>query len=95
MLKFLVIVLIIVFNVANIGCVSNRSHLNTTWEFPQKPAKREVNSIPLRKGIAFTPEIDGVFLDVHSLENLLFNIDELDIYIKKQKFLIDTIRKHK
>jgi len=77
------------------GCATSKQNYNTVWEFPPKPIKREVNSVTVKKGIPFTPESDGIYLDIKSLENLLFNIDELDIYIEKQKFLIETIRKYK
>lgn len=96
MYKNLVIVLIIAFNAIFIaGCVTiSPSEEVRVWPNISAPSKKNVNSIPLFADKPFTPKTDGLFLDINSANNLMFNLDELDAYIAKQEALIKEMKRY-
>jgi hypothetical protein len=94
MLKTFLIALTVAFSVAAlVGCRTvNPIISGMDWPEPSKPIEKRVNSVPLKKGVVFTPASDGIFLDKESAANILFNVDELDVYIAKQIKLIEEIK---
>ena len=93
MLKTFLIALIVAFSVVTSGCRTVDPLIRgMDWPEPSKPIEKRVESIPLKKGVTFTPASDGIFLDKESAANILFNVDELDAYIAKQIKLIEEMK---
>jgi hypothetical protein len=94
MLKILATILIIVFNFLILSCITIDNNQRVDWLEPSNPIKKQIKSIPLRKGQLFIPSEDGIFFDKESSSNLVFNIEELDAYIEKQKMLIEQMKRY-
>jgi hypothetical protein len=67
---------------------------NVKWDLPSKPQQKPIKSIPINKDKIFVPLEEGIFLNKESAKNLLFNIDELNIYIEKQNAIIESMKKY-
>ena len=77
----------IVFN----GCNTIGQSSKTEWPRPDKPKHLRVNSISLQSNETFIAIHSGIFLDKKNAKNLLFNIDEMDLYIENLESLVDKM----
>jgi len=74
-----------------IGCSTTKEEFipvvptHREWPQPRKPEKRPVK---------FESQGEGLYLDPLSSSNLLFNIDELDIYIDKMENLVEEMQRY-
>ena len=94
MSKTLAIVLIIVFNLIFLSGCKTFNFGEGKWTLPNKPNKKQVESIFVQKNETFVPVSDGIYMDGVSAKNLLTNIRELDAYIEKQETLIKSMKKY-
>ena len=93
MLKTLAISLIICFSLVYGGCSTIRNRGRHQWNIPESPELKSVNSMTFREGDNVTFDYDVVVFDFESSSNLVYNINELNIYIEKLELLIHNMKK--
>ena len=79
---FIVILLLII---GIIGCKTIGFASKAEWIAPDKPKEYPVK---------FSQKDNGLYIDAQSSANLRYNIEELDIYIKKLEALLSEIESY-
>lgn len=73
------------------GCVTRNPKVESIYDLPQTPFKRDVSTSVIKKGEVATE--DGLFLSAKDASNFLKNDIEKENYIKKLVILLKTIEK--
>ena len=76
------------------GCATWGKSNHVEWIMPDPPKLKSTRFSTIKKGSNVVVNEDIMFTNEEGSKNLLYNIDEMDAYIKKLQILIAKMQKY-